>query len=108
MFRAVIFDFDGVITDSEILHFRSFNQALSFYECRITKEQYYRDYLGLTDVDLFKLLVDEGSLDVDQQQLEALLEKKKVAFEKLAGRSSRPRSRTLSMIALAGTANFSL
>ena len=27
MFRAVIFDFDGVITDSEALHLRAFNQA---------------------------------------------------------------------------------
>ncbi len=85
MFRAVIFDFDGVITDSEVLHFRSFNQALAFYECRITKEQYYRDYLGLTDVDLFNLLVDEGLLEVDQEQLEKLLEQKKFTFEKLAG-----------------------
>ena len=84
MFRAVIFDFDGVITDSEVLHFRSFNQVLAFYEYRISKEQYYRDYLGLTDADLFKALVDEGALEVDQQQLEALLEKKKVVFKKLA------------------------
>lgn len=84
MFRALIFDFDGVITDSEILHFRSFNQVLAFYECCITKEQYYCDYLGLSDRDFFKLMIDEGNLEVDQQQFDALLVKKNLAFEKLA------------------------
>jgi beta-phosphoglucomutase-like phosphatase (HAD superfamily) len=31
MLQAVIFDFDGVITDSEILHFRAFNEVLKQY-----------------------------------------------------------------------------
>ena len=35
MLRAVIFDFDGVITDSEILHLRAFNEILKQYGTEI-------------------------------------------------------------------------
>ena len=54
MVRAVIFDFDGVISDSEILHLEAFNEVLSKYSIEITRDDYYREYLGLTDVDCFK------------------------------------------------------
>ena len=48
MLRAVIFDFDGVITDSEVLHLRSFNQVLAQYGVEISTKDYYKEYLGLS------------------------------------------------------------
>ncbi len=84
MLRAVIFDFDGVITDSEILHLRAFNQALAQHNMEITKEDYYKDYLGLTDLDLLNLLVNESLLEADAREIANLAEQKKLAFEKLA------------------------
>ena len=53
---AVIFDFDGVITDSEILHLRAFNRVLAQHNIEITTKDYYKDYLGLTDFDCFEAL----------------------------------------------------
>ena len=84
MLRAVIFDFDGVITDSEILHLRAFNQALAQHGTEITKEDYYKDYLGLTDLDLFNLLVDKSLLKADAREIANLAEQKMQIFEKLA------------------------
>jgi len=84
MLQAVIFDFDGVITDSEILHLRAFNQALAQHNMEITKEDYYKDYLGLTDLDLFDLLVAKSLLKADAREIANLAEQKKLAFEKLA------------------------
>ena len=84
MLRAVIFDFDGVITDSEILHLRAFNQALAQHSMEITKEDYYKDYLGLTDLDLLNLLVNESLLKADAREIANLAEQKKQIFEKLA------------------------
>ena len=55
---AVIFDFDGVIADSEMLHLRAFNKVLGGCGVTISKADYYGDYLGLTDIDLFKLLAE--------------------------------------------------
>jgi len=89
MIQAVIFDFDGVITDSEVLHLRSFNQVLSQYDIRIETKDYYRDYLGLTDVDLFRVMVEKGLLKVDSTKIEILLKQKKQAFEKLAKTEGR-------------------
>jgi len=84
MLRAVIFDFDGVITDSEILHLRAFNQVLAQYGIEITKKDYYTNYLGLTDLDLFDQLVDKGLLKVDSGEITNLAAQKNQVFEKLA------------------------
>ena len=89
MLQAVIFDFDGVITDSEILHFRAFNQVLARYDFEMTTKDYYQTYLGLTDVDCFKLLIKQGLLKIDQQQIPKLLQQKKQIFEKLAKSEGR-------------------
>ncbi|HDZ68979.1 MAG TPA: HAD family phosphatase [Phycisphaerales bacterium] len=89
MLRAVIFDFDGVITDSEILHFRAFNQALAKHGIEITTKDYYKDYLGLTDIDLLNLLADKGLLRVDAQEIANLAEQKKQVFKKLAKTEGR-------------------
>jgi HAD superfamily hydrolase (TIGR01509 family) len=62
MLRAVIFDFDGVITDSEILHFRAFNAVLAQYGFQLTKPEYYKEYLGMSDADCFRALIAEGRL----------------------------------------------
>ena len=81
MLRAVIFDFDGVITDSEILHFRTFNLAIAEYNIEITKEDYYKNYLGLSDIDLLGDLVEKGLLKLDGQQIKEVANKKKLLFE---------------------------
>ncbi|KPL25456.1 MAG: hypothetical protein AMJ75_01020 [Phycisphaerae bacterium SM1_79] len=84
MLRAVIFDFDGVITDSEILHLRAFNQLLAPYGIEIATKDYYKVYLGMTDVDCFKLLIDKGLLNIDKQKIHNLVSEKYDIFEKLA------------------------
>ena len=41
MLKALIFDFDGVITDSEVLHLRSFNKVLAQFDSKIKRKDYY-------------------------------------------------------------------
>ncbi|MBC8481712.1 MAG: HAD family phosphatase [Planctomycetes bacterium] len=84
MLRAVIFDFDGVITDSEVLHFRAFNKILADFGIIITLKDYYKNYLGLSDFDLFSLLASKGRLRLKELTVEDLIKKKNVIFEKLA------------------------
>ena len=84
MLKAVIFDFDGVITDSEILHFRAFNQMLAQYGIEITIKDYYKTYLGFNDADCYKLLIRQGLLKIDEQQIGNLVNQKKKIFERLA------------------------
>jgi beta-phosphoglucomutase len=89
MLRTVISDFDGVITDSEILHFRSFNRVLARYGAEITMKDYYKTYLGLTDVDCFSLLIREGHLKAGTQEIEELVKQKNQIFEELAKTEGR-------------------
>jgi beta-phosphoglucomutase family hydrolase len=84
MLRAVIFDFDGVITDSEILHFRAFNAVLAQYGLQLTKPEYYKQYLGMSDADCFRALIAEGRLPIQEPQIKSLGQQKTRIFEKLA------------------------
>ncbi|MCX5643065.1 MAG: HAD family phosphatase [Phycisphaerae bacterium] len=84
MLRAVIFDFDGVITDSEILHFRAFNAVLAQYGIQLTKPKYYKEYLGMSDADCFRALITEGRLPIQEPQIKNLGQQKTRIFEQLA------------------------
>ena len=84
MFRAVIFDFDGVITDSEVLHLRAFNGSLAAFGVEITTKDYYQNYLGFTDFDCYKALIDHGLLKVDPEQIGDIIKQKSAIFEELA------------------------
>ncbi|MGD2094900.1 MAG: HAD family phosphatase [Phycisphaerales bacterium] len=84
MLRAVIFDFDGVITDSEILHFRAINQVLAHYGTQITKNDYYKKYLGFNDADCYEAFINHGLLKTGTHQIKDLIEQKKEIFEQLA------------------------
>jgi beta-phosphoglucomutase len=84
MLRSVIFDFDGVITDSEILHLRAFNKVLAGYGIEIATKDYYTTYLGLTDVDCFSLLIQQGKLNSDNVEIEDIVRQKNLVFEELA------------------------
>jgi len=50
MLKAVIFDFDGVIADSEFLHYKALNQALEQYGVHVPKKVHWDKYLGYTDL----------------------------------------------------------
>ncbi len=89
MLKAVIFDFDGVITDSENLHFRAFNNVLASHNFQISKKDYFQDYLGLTDFDLLRTLAKSGVIKVDEQGIQELVKRKHIIFEKLAKTQGR-------------------
>jgi beta-phosphoglucomutase len=84
MLRAVIFDFDGVITDSELLHLASFNSVLGELGIELGKDEYYSDYLGLSDYDLLSLMVSSGKIELSKDEIDKLVKKKNKVFKELA------------------------
>jgi beta-phosphoglucomutase-like phosphatase (HAD superfamily) len=50
---AIIFDFDGVIADTEPLHFAGFRQTLAEIGINLTESDYYANYLGYDDRGCF-------------------------------------------------------
>jgi beta-phosphoglucomutase len=51
--RAIVFDFDGVIANSEPLHFRAFQDVLAQEGIDLTERAYYDRYLGFDDRGVF-------------------------------------------------------
>ena len=50
---AIIFDFDGVIADTEPRHFTAFRQTLAEIGISLTESDYYANYLGYDDRGCF-------------------------------------------------------
>lgn len=48
-FRAVFFDFDGVLIDSEPMHYAAWIEALKPYGVGISEEQYLEKFTGIED-----------------------------------------------------------
>jgi len=83
MLQAVIFDFDGVISDTEPLHLKAFNEVLAQFDIEIAPHDYYTQYLGFTDFDCFKALSERYQLGFDSSAIEKLIDQKSVIFEAL-------------------------
>src|SRR5260221_6466303 len=54
--KAIVFDFDGVIANSEPLHFQGYRDALADEGVTLTEPDYYTQYLGFDDVGAFEAI----------------------------------------------------
>jgi len=89
MLKAVIFDFDGVIADSEPLHCQAFQQVLKTrFDIAMPESLYYSKYLGYNDVDLADAVMHDFNLTAEPDEIEELLAEKTVVFEELARKKS--------------------
>ncbi|MCC7416525.1 MAG: HAD family phosphatase [Acidobacteria bacterium] len=59
MLRAIVFDFDGVIADSEPLHFAAFRDILAEEGVALTRDDYYARYLGFDDLEMLRAIGDD-------------------------------------------------
>jgi HAD superfamily hydrolase (TIGR01509 family) len=76
MIEAIVFDFDGVLADSEPLHLAAYQQVLASLGVRLTREDYYARYLGYNDEEMFRRLAEGQGWAMDEGQLEALIAEK--------------------------------
>ncbi len=81
--HAVIFDFDGVIANSEPLHLRAFQAALGEEGVYFGPEEYYGRYLGYDDVGLFQRLAADRGFEWSERHVTALVARKGVKLQEL-------------------------
>jgi beta-phosphoglucomutase len=74
--QAIVFDFDGVIADSEPLHLRGFQRALADHGLALAAEDYYSAYLGYDDVGVFTSVARDRGLALNEHQVDALVRRK--------------------------------
>ncbi|MBK5283509.1 MAG: HAD family phosphatase [Nitrospiraceae bacterium] len=77
---AMIFDFDGVIADTEHLHFASFRQTLAEIGIGLTEADYYANYLGYDDRGCFLAALTAHQHPTDPIALAHLMQRKARAY----------------------------
>ncbi|HOM61252.1 MAG TPA: HAD family phosphatase [Anaerohalosphaeraceae bacterium] len=88
MLKAVIFDFDGVIADSEFLHYKALNQALEQYGVYVPKKVHWDKYLGYTDLENIQAVSKDYKLNLSPEQIRQLARQKTEFFRQLAGKET--------------------
>src|SRR5690606_39256876 len=76
MLRAVVFDFDGVLANSEPLHFRGFRDVLAQEGVDLQEADYYARYLGFDDAGAFRAIAAETNQRWDEQVIVRLVDRK--------------------------------
>jgi beta-phosphoglucomutase len=71
--QAVVFDFDGVIANSEPLHLKAFQQALAEEGIDLSEQEYYSRYLGYDDVGLIEALARDRQLPASAGYITAMV-----------------------------------
>lgn len=82
--QAIIFDFDGVIADSERLHLRSYQEILAREGITLSTADYFARYLGYDDVGVFKALGRDHDVPMGDERVAALIARKGERYESLA------------------------
>jgi HAD superfamily hydrolase (TIGR01509 family) len=70
---AVIFDFDGVLANTERLHFHAIQDALAEHGRALDERAYYERFLGYGDRDVFVEVAREGGWPLDADVLRSLM-----------------------------------
>ena len=81
--RAIVFDFDGVIANSEPLHFRAFREVLGRSGIELTAADYYARYLGFDDVGVFRTIGAELGKSWTMRDVASLVADKALKLEEL-------------------------
>lgn len=83
MLSAIVFDFDGVIVDTEKLHLRAFQEVLRGRGIELSARDYYDRYLGLDDSGVLRSLARECGLALGDARVAAMLVEKAARYAEL-------------------------
>ena len=79
MIKAVLFDFDGVVVQSEPMHLLSFRELLLPLGIKISKERWYKEFTGIGSTAIMARLFEDYSVKKD---VKIWVEKRKRLYQK--------------------------
>ena len=88
--QAIIFDFDGVLVDTEPLHHQAFCAVAQPYGLGCDWDEYVREYIGFDDRDLFRTAFQRSGQSLSDALLQDLTAAKATAFVELAAQGVAP------------------
>jgi len=82
--KAIFFDFDGVIADTERLHYECWTQMLEPLGIRLTWEYYAANCIGVSDRAMLATLAPLADPPADMERLEHVYARKRAMFREAA------------------------
>jgi beta-phosphoglucomutase len=80
MLDAVVFDFDGIIVDTEPLHYKAFQEILVPLRLGYSWQEYQDEYMGYDDRDAFREAFRAGGREISDEDLKRVMAEKAQAF----------------------------
>ncbi len=90
MLAAVILDFDGIIVDTEPIHYRAFQEILVPLGLGYSWEEYLDKYIGYDDRDAFRHVFRAGGIALDEGGLQEMIGQKGAAFQRIIAAGVEP------------------
>ncbi len=78
--QALLFDFDGVIVDSEPLHLLAFQEVLKAEHIDLSEDEYYDELIGFDDKGAFKHVFEKRGRPLDPKTFLRVMTYKKEAM----------------------------
>ena len=82
MIKAVLFDFDGVVVDSEPVHYKTFMQFTSPLGIKLDEKRWYKEFAGTGSKNIFTVLLWEAKI-TDGKTIDDYVERRKKVYGKL-------------------------
>jgi beta-phosphoglucomutase len=83
---TVIFDFDGVLVNSEPLHFRAFEEVAAAEKIVLSESEYYSELIGFDDKGAWKHLFASRGRELDPRTFLRVMTRKSEAMRELIAR----------------------
>ncbi len=80
---AIIFDFDGVIVHSEGAHMLTIRELAATRGVTFTDDTYFREYVALSDRDIFPRLWKDNGRELTTAQLKEIILLKQARYEQM-------------------------
>ena len=83
MLRAIIFDFDGIIANTEPTHLEAFKKVLLVSDIKLSDEDYYEKYLAFDDKTLFREIFKDNGISPENGLISNLVFEKNNLMKQL-------------------------
>ena len=81
--KAVIFDFDGVVADSELLHYKALNTIFNQYGVDVPKDEHWDKYLGYDDLENVRAVSRDYDMGLSNDDVAEIVRLKTELFDRL-------------------------
>jgi beta-phosphoglucomutase len=95
---AVIFDFDGVIIDSEPIHYDCFRLTMADQGIALDEEIYNEKYLGYSDRDALQAMAEDYGKSYSQHDIDELIRQKTQLVLARLGESVEPMAGAVELV----------